>query len=488
MNYMNFKSPHFSLLLVILLLAIGPILLGSSYVYLIYSDSPLLQYKGFFSYYSATIGDAIFLSIAVYYIYEYLNELKYRVSSHILFLSFIISLLLTVSIHIFWMLDSNNEVNWTFNQGLNIFGYIHAFYFLMMLFAILNGLIHLLVILYKEIKNKSYIEKLTQLKGTREEILFDKHYEYIITIISSMLFYSLLVNIDNTSNGQHSIFVSNSLYTILVSFCTILFCSYSVLYYKFCIKMENWYLFFKFIPIKFIFSYIVIFLLYHILPISLSISGKLFSVEDNILLFFSVLFIPLICCRNYMVNLFLMHYRNITPIISLSSVFIYFLSLYINSKVSLEIYKINDISSFGIVIFFLIIVWFMTFIVFGAITTFLFHQNKKDISVSSGLFNFCQNYATFLAIHICILAIFFLNVNFDSDKINKYIGFFFSVTIAFALYNIFNENKKHLDDLQKLEKFESTKDKIIPFVIEVMAYYVLAMFLIMGKLIMINFK
>jgi hypothetical protein len=131
-------------------------------------NSPLLKLRGLFSYYSATIGDGFFLPLAVAASTAALNnmaelidfslkkgkdaELRKRVADLSVmlrgplvgWLPVGLAIVVTIIVHVVWLLNTNTEPNWTMPDSLNFFGYWHAVFIFLCLWWFLSFLVRVL--------------------------------------------------------------------------------------------------------------------------------------------------------------------------------------------------------------------------------------------------------------------------------------------------------------------------------------------------------
>ncbi len=366
------------------LFIVGPCLLTSCYLNLLIEGNELVKYRGLFSYFSATIGDAIFLTIAVYYMFYYLNKNSYLKKIQykpILVVSLISALLITVVIHYLWMSNPNTENNWTIiNGSLNIYGVLHGIYFMLMLGSLLYGGICIIVLFNK-----------INLIGCKRE-LFSSHFEYFITITQALILYSLTLYYDN-----------NNMMTISVLYSPVMFCIFllGLIFIKYlCIRKrinstEN--------IKKIIFSlFLIICLIFFTNYLMLSIKDS--TGINPIALFLIYILMPLLCFQNYLYNLFKIHKRSITPLFFMSAIVIYLsiASMLAQAVITLSSIKvgminmsilngINYIFLLGIFIF-LLVMWVINI-----------YEKKRDLTPISGSYNLLQNYLAFFIMMIIIL-------------------------------------------------------------------------------------
>ena len=148
----------------------GPGVISVFYAGLIVSGSPLLELRGLYSYYSATIGDGILLPIAAAVTVSALRNmemlidlslkskeagLRQRASKLVVSLGGrkvgwipgLLALATTAIVHAFWLLDPQTEPNWTMvSARLNFFGYWHAAFFCFVLWWFLAFLGRLVLV------------------------------------------------------------------------------------------------------------------------------------------------------------------------------------------------------------------------------------------------------------------------------------------------------------------------------------------------------
>lgn len=135
------------------------------YLGLVLVGSPLMHFRGLFSYNSATIGDGLLLPLAVAVSASALlhlecllqsemsgpEDLRSRAQSTIQrlqsrFLAWIPPISaasVTVGIHVLWLLNPKTEPNWTLPGRLNVFGYWHAVFFAIMIWWFIAVLLRL---------------------------------------------------------------------------------------------------------------------------------------------------------------------------------------------------------------------------------------------------------------------------------------------------------------------------------------------------------
>lgn len=393
-----FKNP---LALAIILLAIGPMLLGISYIYVVASNNPLSNYRGYFSYYSATVGDAIFLTIAVYFMYAYIEHLRGVFQHRVLIdkIQFVatgvLSIAVTIYTHWLWCSDSLTENNWTFVGAFNIYGYWHAFYFFAMLWCLLFGLLKIITSVNFNSLEKVWVGD-----------VYSHHFEYIFTIMQALLVYAALLAIDNTEGGLPKI-VSNGLFLLILA----VFLYYIFLYITYIFGGVDRTGVGELLSRSAFAVITTALLIYSVIALTQTITALKGSIVQS---FFCYLYIPMLCFQNYIYNLFRNHERNISPMFVMAGVAIY---LVIASSCANALMMSGSSSYARIIEKVYIGVAYLTFgwvaaLLYGLLVT-KNYADTEDLTPESGYFNFFQNYAAFF-----VMAIFMLlfNISFSNKK------------------------------------------------------------------------
>lgn len=161
-------------------------------------------HRGLFSYWSATVGDLVFISIALFLLQKAVLDAlapldvqwRTRLRLERTWLhALILALVLTVSIHLAWMLDPTTESNWTFHAGmLNFYGYWHAVYF----WLVLAWMIYFVVMLVK-------LTHLTPLAPMQRGADFSSFFENYGGALCAMLCYVYLLVGDNSGSATAAV-------------------------------------------------------------------------------------------------------------------------------------------------------------------------------------------------------------------------------------------------------------------------------------------
>ncbi len=379
------------LLLVSILLVFGPMLLGASYIYLVASNSALSNYRGYFSYWSATLGDAIFLTIAVYYIYEYLdrtgvasqdNEIINRIQ---ISAAGVLSAIGTIYIHWLWQSNPETEFNWTYVGVFNIYGYLHGLYFFVISWCLLIGLQKLLIH-----ANYSYFANFT----ARDAYITD--FEYIFTAVQALMAYVVLLVVDNAS-GEWSSIISNGLFLLVFA----IYIYYLLLYMTSQQSNSSNAVDKQYISRLIFLIITTAALIYY----TFSLTKSAASLKDNYFQsFMYCLYIPMLCFQNYIYNLFRNHGSSVTPMFVMAGITIYIsiASSCSNAFVSVQVADHKTIiEKVSVGVSDLVVGWVVVFL-YGLLVT-KNYEDKKDLTPESGYFNFLQNFAAFFVMAILLL-------------------------------------------------------------------------------------